>query len=241
MGEAGRGAALRGAAHRGGRQRAPSAKPGACRATLWDIAAALTLLQEEFQANYAVFLAGVLAVALLFNPGSAAVRLPVSACALQGSDACFAPQIVGLLAAGWAVLLTHADVALVVRGRTVTRTEQLGLAAAASLGARPPGPLSATAPALGAPRPPRDHATAPPAATQRPHPLTHVLRAAVVLLFSQVAVILASAVAVATAAIAAHAALRSPDGAEAESGEADDAAERGQGTSPRSSASLRDS
>ena len=45
------------------------------------------------------------------------------------------------------------------------------------------------------------------------------------LLFSQVAIIIASAVAVASAAIAAHAALRSPD--DGESGAADDAAERG--------------
>lgn len=65
--------------------------------------------------------------------------------------------------------------------------------------------------------------------------------AAVVLLFSQVAVILASAVAVATAAIAAHAALRSPDSGDGESGEGDDAAERGAAASPRVSASLRDS
>jgi hypothetical protein len=140
--------------------------------TVADVNARLRRNLEDFQANYAVFLAGVLAVALLFNPGSAA--------------------IVGLLAAGWAFLLTHADVALVVRGRVISRNEKMGLAAAASL--------------------------------------------AVVLLFSQVAVILASALAFASAAIAAHAALRAPD-SDDDGREGADAAERGVGDS----ASLRDS
>ena len=90
---------------------------GAPPQTVADVNARLRRNLEEFQANYAVFLATVLAIALLFNPSSAVV--------------------VGLLTAGWAALLTHADVALVVRGRTITRTEQLGLAAAASLGACP--------------------------------------------------------------------------------------------------------
>jgi len=107
--------------------------------TVADVNARLRQNLQEFQANYAVFLVSVLAVALLFNPGSAAVRSLLDAeCVCPGLTHVRCAQIVGLLAAGWAVLLTHADVALVVRGRTVTRTEQLGLAAAASLGARPP-------------------------------------------------------------------------------------------------------
>ena len=50
------------------------AKFQALPSTVADVNARLRRNLEEFQANYAVFLAGVLAVALLFNPGSAVVR-----------------------------------------------------------------------------------------------------------------------------------------------------------------------
>jgi hypothetical protein len=122
--------------------------------------------------------------------------------------------VVALLAAGWVSLLTRPDVPVVVNGRTVSRQEQIAAAAVLSLGAACPrnSPCAAI-------RCQCSHLV------HSPHPVH--FPAAVVLLFTQVAAVLASALSLATAGVVAHAALRAPDaagadGADSGGGDADD-------------------
>jgi hypothetical protein len=99
--------------------------------------------------------------------------------------------VVALLGAGWVSLLTRDDAPVVVHGRPVTRQEQIAAGAVVSLGA----------------------ACCCRARFASNAPNARVL-AAVVLLFTQVAALLASALSIATAGVVAHAALHSPNGAD---------------------------
>ncbi len=126
--------------------------------------------------------------------------------------------VVTALSAGWLALLARSDAPLVLHGRAVARTEQLAAAGVFSLGA------------CGTRLPAATRCLTFQSARVASHALTRApccaAAAAVLVLFTRVAALLASALSLAAVGVAAHASLRSPDAPGAPDAAAD-GAERG--------------